>query len=265
MELEDEGWVSVPYDGLLEVHDDGDEKTFSRKYVKSPTKVYKQNYFDASHASQDYAEDEPVLEKQFCDKEEVKEIIKLPILITGRKDTSLEHVLEPEPETKPDPVSNQDQMFQVFSKKENEYIEMKMGSPRLSSQEFELSRTETGPFQYEEKKDDHVVNCSSSPKMIKKEVVIWKESNERLMNLWKWGLNGIGGFCSLGMTAATICIIMYVNGKRHKQQKKLKFQNYPDNKRINQVVQKANEAMSAVRGVPLVSAQITHGGHYESL
>ncbi|KAJ0616686.1 hypothetical protein HanIR_Chr02g0093261 [Helianthus annuus] len=101
--------------------------------------------------------------------------------------------------------------------------------------------------------------------MIKKEVVIWKESNERLMNLWKWGLNGIGGFCSLGMTAATICIIMYVNGKRHKQQKKLKFQNYPDNKRINQVVQKANEAMSAMRGVPLVNAQITHGGHYESL
>ncbi|KAJ0778272.1 hypothetical protein HanLR1_Chr02g0069861 [Helianthus annuus] len=222
MDLEDEGWVSVPYDGLLEVHDDGDEKIFSRKYVKSPTKVYKQNYFDASHASQDYAEDEPVLEKQFDDKEEVKEIIKLPILITGRKDTSLEHLLEPESEPKPDPELNQDQIFQVFSKKENKYVEMKMGSP--NSQEFELSRTETGPFQYEEKKD----NCS--PNMIKKEVVIWKESNERLMNLWKWGLNGIGGFCSLGMTAATICIIMYVNGKRHKQKKKLKFQNYPDNK-----------------------------------
>lgn len=34
---------------------------------------------------------------------------------------------------------------------------------------------------------------------------------------------------------------------------------------IKQVVQKANEAMSAVRGVPLVKAQITYGGHYETV
>ncbi|KAI3716581.1 hypothetical protein L1987_67551 [Smallanthus sonchifolius] len=254
MDLEDEGWVSVPYDGLLEVHDDGDEKFFSRKYVKSPTKFYKQNYFNTSHTSQYYVDDEPVFVNQFDHKEMVEEIIKLPILITEPKETSFES----EPELKQDPI------FQVFFKKENQFVDMTMGSPRLSYHEYNLSCTETHTFQHEEKNDDHVVNCSSS-KMVVKEVVACKESNQRL-DFWKWGLNGIGIFCSLGMAAATICIIICGNGRRHKQQnQKLKFQIYHDNKRIKQVVQKANEAISAmrVRGVPLVNAQITYGGHYE--
>ncbi|KAI3823307.1 hypothetical protein L1987_04742 [Smallanthus sonchifolius] len=257
MDLEDEGWVSVPYDGFLEVHDDGDEKFFSRKYVKSTTKFYKQNYFNTSHKSQDYVEDESVFEKQFDHKEVVEEIIKLPILITEPKETSFE----------PEPEPNQDPIFQVFFKKENQFVDMTMGSPRLSYQEYNLSCIETDTFQHEQTNGDHVVNCSSSSNMIEKEMAAWKESNQRL-DFWKWGLNGIGVFCSLGMAAATICIIICGNGGRHKQQnQKLKFQIYPDNKRIKQVVQKANEAISAVRvrGVPLVNAQITYSGHYESL
>ncbi|XP_076960827.1 uncharacterized protein LOC143637278 [Bidens hawaiensis] len=241
MDVEDEGWVSVPCDGLLEVHGDGDDKIFSRKYTNSPT----------------------IFENQFDHKEDVKEIIKLPILIMEPKQNSYEP--EPEPESESESDQDQDPIFQVFFKKGNQLVETKMGSPRLSCQEYDFSRTETGSFQYEEKNDDHVIGCSSSPKMIKKEVVDWKENKERFMNVLKWGLDGIGGFCSLGMAAASICVILYVNGRRHKQQKKLKLQIHPDNKRIKQVVQKANEAMSAVRGVPLVNAQITHGGHYESL
>ncbi|KAK1435058.1 hypothetical protein QVD17_00817 [Tagetes erecta] len=249
MDLDDEEWVSVPCDGILEVHDDGNEKIFSRKYVKSSLIFYEPNHFDTSHTSQ---EDERESEKQFDHKEEVKEIIKHPILITEPKDTFF------------GPESNQDPIFHVFLKKENQFVEMKMDFTTLSSQESNLSPAETDTCQNEEKNDDHVVNYSSSSKMIKKEVVAWKESNQRL-DLFKWGLNGIGVFCSLGMAAATICIIICGNGTRHKQQnQKLKFQIYTDNKRMKQVVQKANEAMSAVRGVPLANAKITYGGHYES-
>ncbi|KAI3822741.1 hypothetical protein L1987_10338 [Smallanthus sonchifolius] len=259
MDLEDEDWVNVHYDGLLEVHDDRDEKFFSRTYVKSPIKCYERDYFNARKTPQYFIEDESIFEKQLDHKEGVKEIIKLPILIKQSKETSFESDPDHDPEQESN--SNQDPIFHVFFRKENQFVEMKMGSPRLSSQESDLSHIETAPFQHDEKCGDHVVNCSSPSKMIKK-AVTWKESNQRL-KFWKWGLSGIGVFCSVGMTAATICIIICGNGTRHKQQnQKLRIQIYPD-KRINQVVQKANEAMSSMRGLPLVKAQITYGGHYE--
>lgn len=251
MDHEDEGWVKIPYDGLLEVHGDGDEKTFSRKYVKSPEKLFKPNYFNTPRTSRII--EEPGFEKQLDHKEEVKEMINLPTAIMESRETSSEA------------QSNQDPIFQVFFNKENQFVETKMDSPRLSSRESDLSHIETGAFQYEGKDGDHMVNCSSPSKMIKEEVVAWNESKQRL-NFWKWGVSGIGVFCSVGMAAATICIIICGNGRRHKQQsKKLRIQINPENKRIQQVVQKANEAMSAVRGVPLVKAQITYGGYYESI
>ncbi|XP_076914134.1 uncharacterized protein LOC143579001 [Bidens hawaiensis] len=255
MDLEDEEWVNIPRDlGLLEVQDYEGEKIFLEKYVMSSGNFYKPNHFYTSKTSQDCTEYEPILEKQ-SDHKEVKEIIKHPILIEGSKENS-ENSFESELD------SNQDPIFHVFFKKENQFVEMIMGSPRLSSQESCLSRIETVPLEQNEKHGD---NCSSPSKMIKKEVVAWKESNQRL-NFWKWGLSGIGVFCSVGMTAITICVIMCGSGRRHKQQnQKLRIQIYPDNKRIKQVVQNANEAMSTMRGVSLVRAQITYGGHYESI
>lgn len=269
MDLEDEGWVNIPHEGLLEVNGDGDEKNFSRKYVKSPAKLLKPYYFDTQQNSQDFMEDEPRFEKQFLSiptqldhEDEVKEIIKLQIPIKESKEITTES--EPEPELEPE--LDQDQIFQDFFKKEDQFVETKMGSPRLSSREPNMSHTEISQFQYEEKSGDHVITCSSPSKMIKQEVIAWEENNQRL-NFWKWGLSGIGAFCSLGMAAATVCIVILGNGRRHKQQnRKLKIQIYSDNKRINNVVQQANEAMSAMRGVPnLVKAQITYGGYCESI
>ncbi|KAL8227184.1 hypothetical protein R6Q57_017016, partial [Mikania cordata] len=252
MNLEEEGWVSVPYDGILEVEDIGDE-IFSTKYVKCPTNFYEPNHFNTSQTSQNYVEDEPLVEKEFDHKEEIKEIIKNPNLITKLEETSFYH--EPNP--------NKDPIFQVFLKKENQFVEMTMGFPVLSYQEFGPC-TEICSFQCEEKKDDHVVNCSSSSNMINKEVVAWKESNQRL-NFWKLGVNGIGVFCSLGMAAATIYIITCGNGRHKQQNQKLKFQIHPHNKKIKQVVPNENEAMSAVKEIALVNAKITNGGHSESL
>ncbi|KAL4583671.1 hypothetical protein LXL04_008253 [Taraxacum kok-saghyz] len=59
-------------------------------------------------------------------------------------------------------------------------------------------------------------------------------------NLLIWGLNGIGAFFSLGMAAATICIILFGNGQRHKQQK-FRIQIYSDDKesRIQVLLQKS--------------------------
>lgn len=256
MDLEDEGWVNIPYDGLLEVHDDGDEKIFSRKYVKSPVKLFKPNYFDTHPQKfRNFVQEEPRFGKQLVPlpteldhrDHEVKEMIKLPILINN----------EPK-EARHEPELDQDPIFQVFFKKENQFVEMKTGSLRLNSREHDLSCIETGPFQYEKKSidDDY---CSSPSKMIKKEVVgLGSKSHERL-NFWRWSLSGFGAFCCVGMAAATIGIIIFGNGRDQKQ--KLRIQFYSDNKGMKQ----ANEAMSAVGGVPLVKAQITYGGYYQSL
>ncbi|KAL8217107.1 hypothetical protein R6Q57_023944 [Mikania cordata] len=258
MDLEDEDWVNVPYDELLEVHHDEDDKFFSRKFA---TKSYKSGYFRIPKTSQDYVKDDPICENQL----DHKEVIKLPILIGDSIETSGKAESKPKPDhdLEQESNSNQDPIFHVFFEKENQFVEMKMDSSRPSSQELGLSCIETAPFQHR-KNGDHEVSCSSPSKMIKKEVVDWKYSNQ-IMNFWKWGLSGIGICCSVGMTAATICIIICGNGRKNKQNTKFRFQIHPDNKRIKQVMQKANEAMSAARGVPLVKAQITCGGHYESM
>lgn len=271
MDLEDEGWVNIPYDGLLEVHDDDEGKRFfSRKFVRSPKNLFKMEYFNSSQKPQEFVdasseegsrssqnkviafpiqlEDHQVADHY--DQEEVKEITKLPILINGE--------LEGAPQSDIDPI------FQVFFKKENEFVEMKMDSPRASSRRTTLPYMETDMFQYEDQSDDHMFNVTSPSKMVIDEVdkVIKEEGNEGL-NIWKRGLNGIGAFFSLGMAAATICIILLGNGRQKQQNQKLRIQLYSDDKRLNQVVHHANEAMSAVRGVPFTTAHITYGGHYE--
>ncbi|KAJ9554869.1 hypothetical protein OSB04_009483 [Centaurea solstitialis] len=262
MDLEDEGWVNIPYDGLLEVHDDGGEKSFSRKYVKSPVNLFKPNYFETPQKCRNFVQEEPRFGKQLVplptqfdhEDHEVKEMIKLPILITNepkeaRNELELDH----------DPV------FQVFFNIENQFVDKKTGSLRLNPREPDLSCIETGQFQYEKRSTNDDDDCSSPSKMIKKEVVDWGSRSEERLNFWRWGLSGFGAFCCVGMAAATIGILIFGNGR--KQNQKLRIQFYSDNKGMKQVVHHANEAISsAVRGgVPLVKAQITYGGYYETL
>ncbi|PWA83271.1 hypothetical protein CTI12_AA167260 [Artemisia annua] len=270
MDIEDEGWVNIPYDGLLEVHDDEGKKIFSRKFVRSPRNFFKMDYFNSSQTSQEFAdsslEEDSISRKNVIpfpiqmddhqvvdgNEEEVKRITKLPVLINEE----LKEAHEVDQDIDP--------IFQVFFKKENEFVEMKMDSPRSNSRRITLPYIETDMFQYEDENDDDMFNSSSPSKVVHDEVdkVIKEDSNEGL-NIWKWSLNGIGTLCSLGMAAATICIILFGNGHRHKQNQKIRIQLYSDDKRIKQVVQNANEAMSAVRGVHLTTAHITYGGFYE--
>ncbi|KVI08409.1 uncharacterized protein LOC112516328 [Cynara cardunculus var. scolymus] len=258
MDLEDEGWVNIPYDGLLQVHDDGGNKFFSRKYVRSPKNLFKMDYFKSSR---EFVEEDSRSRNQLIPlpiqmddhrEEEVKEVTGLPVLING--------------ELKEAPEADLDPIFQVFFKKENEFVEMKMDSSRSSPRGISLPYIDTDVFQYEEKSDDDDDDDMASKVGVDEvEKAIHEEGNEGL-NLWKWGVNGIGAFCSFGMAAATICIILLGSGQRHKQHNhKIRIQIFSDDKRIKQVVDRANEAMSAVRlrGVPLSTAHITYGGYYE--
>ncbi|PSS36273.1 Helicase [Actinidia chinensis var. chinensis] len=51
------------------------------------------------------------------------------------------------------------------------------------------------------------------------EKITWGGENGGL-NIWKWGLSGVGAICSFGVAAATICIVIFGNGihQRNKQQ-----------------------------------------------
>ncbi|CAN8260527.1 unnamed protein product [Cochlearia groenlandica] len=101
------------------------------------------------------------------------------------------------------------------------------------------------------------------------------KKSERL-NLWRIGLNGIGSVCSFGVAAAaaaTVCVFFlgHNNIKICKNKKQvLRFQVYSDgnNKRMKEVVNhatKLNEAIFAMKGVPVVRAQISFGGYYDVL
>ncbi|CAN1132306.1 hypothetical protein LINPERHAP2_LOCUS6929, partial [Linum perenne] len=163
--------------------------------------------------------------------------------------------------------SDQESVSQVFFKKETEFVDMKMDSPKSPtatsspSPIWESPRFDSGKFSFAgdgEIKDDDDDEAGK------------EEDGDGGLNLWKWSLHGIGAICSFGFAAATVCIIIFGNHQRNKQlqQKQLRFQIYADDKRVKQVVQHAtrfNDAMSAVRGVPIARAQVTFGGYYDAI
>ncbi|KAK4346072.1 hypothetical protein RND71_036248 [Anisodus tanguticus] len=161
-------------------------------------------------------------------------------------------------EVEQDQVSSQD----FFKKmKENEFENMKMDSPK--------SNNKTLLSQFEEKVEDFEVDKEMVIKKIGMEEEDIEENSNGGLNLLNKSLNGIGAICSFGVAAAaTICIIFIGNHQKHKQNQKLRFQIFSDDKRMKQVVQHAtrlNEAISAVRGVPVTRAHITVGGYYDAL
>jgi len=250
-----EEWELLPDDGFLEIHDDGSgNKIYSRKYVNQPNKsIFQMNsYFDTPpRSSARYDLDPP--RKGFVPNQLV------PISIPKELDLVVQ-TPPPAGITTDDmaiksPVSNQDGVSQVFFKKENEFVDMKMDSPRSTASANNGLMMDFGLG-----KDGDVIN--------------WVKEDENDIdggfNLWKWSLNGVGAICSFGVAAATICIIVFANHQKNKNQhnQKFRFQIYADDKRIKQVVQQAtklNDAISVARGVPLTRAHITVGGYYDSI
>ncbi|XP_002525420.2 uncharacterized protein LOC8276500 [Ricinus communis] len=184
--------------------------------------------------------------------------------------------------------ADQDPISQVFFKKmtENKFVDMKMDSPESPTKGFvppPLPQIDAGKFNFEDRSETFIKGENLEAKISSPRIKNEKDINEEVeegnwedssggLNLWKWSLNGIGAICSFGVAAATVCIIIFGSHQRNKQQQqqnqKLRFQIYTDDKRIKQVVHHAtrlNEAITAVRGVPIARAHITYGGYYEGL
>ena len=124
--------------------------------------------------------------------------------------------------------ADQDSVSQVFFKKmkENEFVDMKMDSPKSPTSRNLIPQVDPGTFNFEDKSDQALegMNCRSPRKTTidfeadRKQEATWEEENGGGLNLWKLSLTGIGAICSFGVAAATICIIIFGSQHKTKQQ-----------------------------------------------
>ncbi|CAL0322801.1 unnamed protein product [Lupinus luteus] len=207
-------WEILSDDGFLDFNEDDENQIFIGKKNSESKSVF-DNYFCTSPRSRNHHHQGVVPNKLF----------HVPIQLEPRIAKTLDDVLVEE--------NTKDHVF--FKIKENEFVDMKMDSPRMKV-EKEMLR---------------IMEC---------------DKDDDGFNLWKWSLKGIGAICSFGVAAATICVLFYGNQHKNKlhQHHKIQFQIYTDGKRIKQVVQhatKLNEAISvAARDVPLSRAHTTYDG-----
>ncbi|KAJ0982703.1 hypothetical protein J5N97_010958 [Dioscorea zingiberensis] len=157
-------------------------------------------------------------------------------------------------------VVPQDVVSQVFFKKwkENEFVDMKLDlevdldldSPKSISR-GSTPLKDAGALCFDEEECEKDLDESFQVKAENKEKSCRDDFG---ITLWRWRLTGVGALCSIGVAAATICILLLGGRQRpqqHLQCQRLQFQIYSDEQRIKQVVQKAsrlNQALSTMRG-----------------
>lgn len=247
-------WEYLPDDAFLDFHEDGEKRIFSGKRNSDPKTVFNMDYFICPSPTSGKVIEPPgnsrlpnqvvplpidweptCVSGKARDDDLVKGITKVPIEISVLPSAVLAEKIKAM-------EADQDTVSQVFFKiKENEFVDMKMDSPKSGARGF-LPQIETGTFQYEDKGE--ALESKTSPRMkIEKEMVMmdcdsnkeevaWEEDSGRL-NIWKWSLSGIGAICSFGVAAATICIIFFGShqrNKHHQQNQKFRFQIYADDK-----------------------------------
>ncbi|KAJ1398353.1 hypothetical protein SESBI_31193 [Sesbania bispinosa] len=287
-------WEFLSDDGYIDFNEDGHEKQlFPGKinldmdyfYPSSPTSRRRNRITDPQRKPR-----------------VLNQLVPLPILLEPRigkapdegleKDITKNHPMEVTVVTSPSASStekikdllkvgpsveaDQDTVSQVFFKiKENEFVDMKIESPKSSSRGL-WPPMDAGALKFEDKSEAMEI-ITSPRKKIEKEMLsnteedsTWDEENDSGFNIWKWSLTGVGAICTFGVAAATICVLFFGSQQKKKTQHehKIRFQIYTDDKRIKQVVQhatKLNEAISAARGVPMSRAHITIGGYYDGL
>ncbi|CAI9754849.1 unnamed protein product [Fraxinus pennsylvanica] len=273
-------WELLPDDGFLEIHDDGGKKIYSRKYSSVLTSVLETNYFVCPpKSSPQFVETttnqllpvpihlDPIIIKP-CDQEIPKQVpaeIKIMPSVSPEKIKPFN--------TRSASEADEDPVSQVFFKKmkEPEFVDIKVESPKSSRSGIMPQIDGTGFFPFEENGEAYKVDAldsKSCASKVKGDSAMDMEENNWGLNIWKWSLTGIGAICSFGVAAATVSIIIFGSHQKSKQQnQKLQFQICTSDKRIKQVVHhasKLNEAISAVRGVPLTSAHATFGGYHEA-
>lgn len=236
-------WELLPDDGFLEIHDDGGKQIFSRKYGGDPrTNNFNTNYFICpSQKSPNPPGNLPIVPIQLAktgastekalDHDEVV-ITKVPI-DQGGAEAPPNDIIGINVKSEREPVS------QVFFKKmeENEFVDMKMDSPRSSGRGVVVPQIDAaGIFQFEEEEEIESTQSSKKTKKTNQDsdsnTPSWDQDKEGGLNIWKWSLTGIGAICSFGVAAATVCIIIYGTHQKNKQQQnqKLRFQIYAEDK-----------------------------------
>ncbi|KAF8398572.1 hypothetical protein HHK36_017503 [Tetracentron sinense] len=304
VEMDLDEWEFIPDNGFLEFHHhkDGWKRFSPRKASFDPKSMFDMNYFICPSPNSHQIVETPTNSSV---SKGMKKLVPVPILLEPTLGKTPDYELVKEVTKDPIEISiippvvsekikttnmeavgaDQDPVSQVFFKKmkENEFVDMKMDSPKSSSR-GSRPQIEMGSIQFEEKeeayKGEAMEHKTSSKETIDQEMVkkdcldsnIKEETNWEGsgLNIWRWRLTGIGALCSIGVAAATICIFIFGSRQRHKHQQqnqKLRFQIY-DDKTIKQVVHhatKLNQALSAVRGVPHTRAHITSGGYYQGL
>ncbi|KAF9598904.1 hypothetical protein IFM89_032758 [Coptis chinensis] len=170
--------------------------------------------------------------------------------------------------------ADQDTVSRVFFKKmkENEFVDMKMDSPKSSSKGLKLL-TDAGSVHFEDKEEAHKTSSEvvKNQEMVSKE--LYTDSNikkgknwEGTLNIWGWKVSGVGALCCIGVVAATtICVFIFGNRRGTKQHhsQKIQFQIHSDDKKIKQVFHQQpllSRAISAAKDVPLNEAHIFLGG-----
>ncbi|KAK7315586.1 hypothetical protein VNO77_34143 [Canavalia gladiata] len=273
-------WEFLSDDGFLDFKEDGEKLGKGKMESKS---VLDMDYFCSS----------PTRKSRV-----LNQLVPLPIQLEPRigkapedvsiKNSSMElTVVSPSASTEKtkDFEADQDTVSHVFFKiKESEFVDMKMDSPK-STNSSNSSRglmppMDSGALKFEDKGEAFEIITSPRRKIEKKDMLgmecdqekdsTWEEENNNGFNIWKWSLTGVGAICSFGVAAATVCVLFFGSQQRNKlkQEQKIRFQIYTDDKRIKQVVQhatKLNEAISAARGVPMNRAHISIGGYYDGL
>lgn len=281
-------WEILPHDGFLGYHDeDGEKKIFmASKHGPNPKTVFNVDHFMCPSSPPGKSKAMPAqlvpvpiqlaTARTACkDPEEkvIKEVTKVPIDTSVVPPVIMPKVKDPKLGSK---ETDHDSVSQVFFKKmkENEFVDMKMDSPKSGTKAVVPPQIEDKIEAYS--KGEALDTKITSPrfkneKEDEKEVgeIIWEENNGGL-NLWKWGFTGIGAICSFGVVAAaTICIIILGSHQKNNQQQQknqnIRLQFYADDKRIKQVSRqstKLNEAIATARGVSITSADATYDGYY---
>ncbi|KAG1347597.1 hypothetical protein COCNU_06G014260 [Cocos nucifera] len=157
-----------------------------------------------------------------------------------------------------------------FKVKENEFVDMKMNSPKSNTRGI-IPHIEPDPILFVEHEKEVCKVEEMEEDDLESEVKgkpCWENFG---FNIWRWRLAGIGALCSIGVAA--FCILILGGRQRQQQQnQRIQFQIYADDKRIKQMVRhtaRLNQALSAARGGPMTRAQnvarISFGGYYDGL
>ncbi|XP_072951494.1 uncharacterized protein [Typha angustifolia] len=241
IELNLDEWVFLPDNksSLLEFSHDGKDDFFKDSFFYPEGIIY-MNYIDNYHSTDK-------LEENSSPTNETNQVLA-PTLTEPDVDKNPDDILAKEFKdiavVLPEIEFAQDIVSKIFYK-------------RMMEPEFFDIEIEPQPIQLEEEEEAYNLPQKYSDSEIK----------GIGCNLWRWGRRSIGALCSIGVAAATLSILVLGGQQQKNKNQRIYFQIYTDDKRMKQVVQQAsrlNQAMSALRGAPVMTAaQISFGGFYD--